>query len=203
MPAEGAMQTRLRLPYGASSLRNVIAAAYAALRGPARDALEGLDLRRAPASGGGGRPLGLRQVHAARARGRPAGAGRGRGGEGAAAAPRRLRLHAPARPAPPLARRARRTPRWRSSARACRAPRRAGAPSRCSRASAWASSSARDRPRCRAACASALPSYARCCPGAPCSARRALRRARLDHPRGDAGVAGGGAGRPSRAPSCS
>ena len=128
---------------------------------------------------GGGRSLRLRQVDPARADGRPPGARRGRG-----RAPRRLRLHAPARPAAALARRARQRRRWRSSARACSAPTRAAPPSRCSSASAWPSSSTPARRRCRAACASASPSCARCCRAGRCccstspSARSTRSRAR-------------------------
>ena len=134
---------------------------------------------------GGGRPIGLRQVDPAGAGGRPAGARRRRVACGARRRRRRgLRLHAPARPAAALARRA---GQRRAGARVRgrrRAPRPAGGRRRCSSASAWPSSSARGPPRCRAACASASPSCARCCPAGRCccstsrSARSTRSRAR-------------------------
>ena len=112
-------------------------AATAAVPGRrARRARPGGPRRRA---GGGGGPVRLRQVHAARAGGGPPGAGRrrrerhGRDGARTSAWPRPRTCPSATCCSPGATRSA--TPRSRSSARAWRRRRRAGAPSRCSSAS--------------------------------------------------------------------
>ena len=126
---------------------------------------------RARRGGGRGGPLGLGQVHPARAGGRAAGARRGhrrgRRSDRRRGPARGLRLHAPARPAAALARRAGQRRAGPGGRAAWAAARRAGARRRCSSASGWPSSSGPARPRCRAACASGWPSCARCWPGRP------------------------------------
>ena len=142
------------------------------------------------------RPVGLRQVDAARAGRGPAGARRGqRERRGAGAADRRP--PAPTCPSatcccPGATRSA--TPRSRSSARASRGPRRAGAPSRCSSASGWPSSSAPGPPALSGGMRQRVAFMRTLLPGRPgAAARRAVRRARRDHPRRDAASGSPGA----------
>ena len=181
-------------------------------------ALTALDARSSLAGSGRGRgarrgrPIGLRQVDTARAGGRAPGARR----RGHARAGGRHAPPSAARPAPtcpsatcccPGATRSA-TPPSRSSARACRGPRRAGAPSRSSSASAWRSSSARAPAALSGGMRQRVAFLRTLLAGRPgAAARRALRRARRDHARGPAGVAGrrarrraadGGAGDPRR-----
>ena len=102
--------------------------------------------------------------------------------------PRRVLVHAPARPPAAVARRARQRRARAGERRACAAARRASAPRRCSSASAWPSSSTRARPRCRAGMRQRVAFLRTLLPGPPgAAARRAVRLAGRDHPRGDAG----------------
>ena len=177
MPAEGAMQTEAEAPVTeplSFQSTGISLSGVGRRFGAHRGALEGLDLEVRPRRGasrssarpGCGKSTLLELV--AGLQEPDAGSVTVRGRTGAAERAGRLRLHAPARPAAPVARRARqRRARARVPGRAAGA-RRAGAPSRCSSASGSPSSRARARPSSPAACASAWPSCARCCPAGPC-----------------------------------
>ena len=157
---------------------------------------------------GRGRAVGLRQVDAARADGGPPGAGRG---HGLRARARRTRPSA-APPAPtcrsatcssPGATRSR-TPPWRSSARACRAAeaRRRAEPLFERFGLAEFEHARAGRAVRRDAPARGLPAHAPPRP-AGAAARRALRRARLDHARRRCSAGSPRRWRRSRARSCS
>ena len=171
-----------------------LAHAFGALR-----VIERLDLARAGRRGARHRrPLGLRQVDAARAGQRPARApgrhDRGRGSRLARRAPRPLRVHAPARP--PAAVAAGDRQRGAGAAEPGRLARR-GAPGRPPAVRALRAGGLRAlaprRALRRHAAADRLPAHA-ARRQARAAARRALRVAGRDHPRRDAGVAGEGAG---------
>ena len=110
------------------------------------------------------RPERLRQDHAARARLRSAVAGHRHG------AVRPRGAHAPARPPAALDDRDRQRRARAAGRRGEPRQARASARTRCSPPSAWRASSAPARTSCRAACASASRSCARCSPASPCSA---------------------------------
>ena len=189
----GPMRRRRRRSGAAVEIRG-LAHAFGALR-----VIERLDL--AVEAGRGARhrrPLGLRQVDAARAGQRPARApgrhDRGRGSRLARRAPRPLRVHAPARPAAALAGGDRQ--RGAGAAEPGRLARR-GPPGRPPAVRALRAGGLRAlaprRALGRHAAANRLPAHAarrQAC----AAAGRAVRVARRDHPRRDAGVAGGGAG---------